>query len=153
MKSTAKLECVRGLQPNLGRRRAWLVGLACVVASCLLVGRVWAGSYLNRAALLVFQASQEADYLRTRLGDRELARVVHEVAEARLRAAGRMEVPKEVALAHPHLLLTLENSERAMEAAAEGEHGRFLVHVRRAREEELVLRSVLKQLGWPLPNL
>jgi hypothetical protein len=62
-----------------------------------------------------------------------------------------MQVPKEVAQAHPHLLLVLENCERAADAAKEGRVQRFMIYLQRAREEERTLRGVLKQLGWTLP--
>lgn len=112
-----------------------------------------AGSYLNRAALLVLQASRESEYLRGRVNDKDLAEVVHRVATARLQIASRMNVPKEVVMAHPHLLLTLENYERSAEAAVEAKNDRFLIYQQRARDEENVLRGVLKQLGWSLPSI
>jgi hypothetical protein len=111
-----------------------------------------AGSYLDRAALLVAQAVRETDYVRTHLNDKELARVVERVARARLKAAQEMPIPKEVAAAHPHLLLVLGAHERAVAAAAEGQGNRFLEHLQRARDEEAILRSVLKELGWALPK-
>jgi hypothetical protein len=128
--------------------------LVFAMASALVLSAApaFAGSYLDRAALLVRQASREADYLRARLSDLELALVVHEVAKARLKAAGKMQVPKEVAQAHPHLLLVLEHYERAAFAASEGKTQRFLILQQRARDEERVLRGVLKQLGWSLPE-
>jgi hypothetical protein len=112
----------------------------------------FAGSYMDRLALLVSAASHDSDYLRARLSDHELARVIHSVAEARAKAASTMAVPKEVANAHPHLLLVLENHERAADAAENGDPQRFLVYQQRARDEERVLRGVLKQLGFPLPE-
>ncbi len=112
-----------------------------------------AGSYLDRAALLVHQATRDADYMRARLSDRELARVIHALAKARVTAASTMLVPKEVAQAHPHVVLLLENYERAADAAEKGQTQRFLVYQQRGRDEERVLRGVLKQLGWPLPNV
>ncbi|HMR04668.1 MAG TPA: hypothetical protein PKA88_02810 [Polyangiaceae bacterium] len=111
-----------------------------------------AGSYLDRAALLVNQAGRDADYLRARLTDKDLAKVIHTLASARVKAASTTPVPKEVTLAHPHLLLVLENYERAAEGAAKGQTQRFLIYQLRARDEERVLRGVLKQLGWPLPD-
>ena len=133
-------------------RRAWLIaGLALFVS--LTPISAWAGSYLNRAALLVTQAGEDADYLRTRLSDRELAHVIHRLAVARVEAASSMDVPKEVAQAHPHLLLVLENYERAADAAKSGQFQRFVVYQQRARDEERTLRGVLKQLGWTLPVL
>lgn len=118
----------------------------------LLVGSAEAGSYLSRAAMLVVQASRESEYLRGRVNDKDLAELVHQVATARLEAASRMNVPKEVVQAHPHLLLTLENYERSADAAVQGHNDRFLVYQQRARDEEVILRGVLKQLGWALPD-
>jgi hypothetical protein len=135
----------------LGRRA--VLTAALVAAAGLSPARAWAGSYLDRAALLVAQATREADYLRGRLHDRELARTVHKLAAARLRAAGSMQVPKQVAQAHPHLLLVLENYERAASAAEAADVERFLDYLGRARDEESVLRAVLKQLGWALPRV
>lgn len=137
---------------SLPRRRALM---ACASILCVFgPARIaWAGSYLNRAALLVSQAGSDADYLRARVTDRELARVIHKLAVARVEAASAMEVPKEVAIAHPHLLLVLENYERAADAAREGQTQRFVIYQQRARDEERTLRGVLKQLGWALPPI
>ena len=111
-----------------------------------------AGSYLSRAAMLVVQASRESQYLRGRVNDKDLAELVHQVAVARLEAASRMNVPKEVVQVHPHLLLCLENYERSADAAVQGHNDRFLVYQQRARDEDGILRGVLKQLGWALPE-
>ena len=130
------------------RRCLLLLGLAPL----LRVAVAEAGSYLNRAAMLVAQASRESEYLRGRVNDKDLAELVHQVAAARLDAASRMNVPKDVVQAHPHLLLCLENYERSADAAVEGHNDRFLVYQQRARDEEAILRGVLKQLGWALPE-
>ncbi len=132
-------------------RRKFLMGLAAAPI-LLATGRSWAGSYLDRAAMLIGQAVREAEYLRARLSDRELARTVQRLAAARSKAASTMLVPEEVAKAHPHLLLVLAGYERAAGAAAEGDTGRFFVAVEHAREEEEILRGVLRQLGWALPR-
>ncbi len=134
-------------------RRRWVLAGLCALCVTLTPLSVWAGSYLNRAALLVTQAGEDADYLRVRLSDRELARVIHKLAAARVEAASNMDVPKEVAQAHPHLLLVLENYERAADAAKQGQFERFVVFQQRARDEERTLRGVLKQLGWTLPSV
>ena len=137
---------------RLGRRSLLRAGV--VLALVLSIPKTaWAGSYLNRAALLLTQAGKDADYLRVRLGDRELCEVIHKLAVARVDAAGSMEVPKEVVQAHPHLLLVLENYERATAAAADGKTQQFVVYQLKAREEERTLRGVLKQLGWTLPSV
>ncbi|MEO7037096.1 MAG: hypothetical protein ABI548_24295 [Polyangiaceae bacterium] len=131
------------------RRRA-LLGL---LASGLLVSTsAWAGTYLNSAALLLAQASSEGDYLRARINDKELAELIHRLADARLDAAKNILVPKEVVQAHPHLLLVLENYERAADAAMRGAAEKFLVYQQRARDEDRTFRGVLKQFGYALPD-
>ena len=128
--------------------------LGCMGAAALLVATpAEAGSYLNRAIILLTQASRESEFLRGRVSDKDLAELIHQVAAARLEAASRMNVPKEVVQAHPHLLLALENYERSADAAVEGHNERFLIYQQRARDEEVILRGVLKQLGWALPDL
>ncbi len=111
-----------------------------------------AGTYLNRAVVLLSGASREAQYLRARLGDKELARVTLRMATARLEAARSMTVPKEVEQAHPHLLLVLENYQQAAEAATLGDSERFAIYHQRALDEERTFKAVLKQLGWILPD-
>ena len=134
----------------MSRRRAFLV--LAGLSPLLFAAEAEAGSYLARAAMLVVQASRESQYLRGRVNDKDLAELVHQVAVARLEAASRMNVPKEVVQAHPHLLLCLENYERSADAAVQGHADRFLVYQQRARDEEGILRGVLKQLGWALPE-
>ena len=133
----------------LGRR-----ALLGVFAAWLLLApkRAWAGTYLNSASLLLAQASTEGDYLRARINDKELADLIHKLADARLGAAKAMLVPKEVVQAHPHLLLVLENYERAADAATRGEAEKFLVYQQRARDEDRTFRGVLKQFGYALPE-
>ncbi len=131
-------------------RRSLCLGLAASLA--LTVSPALAGSYLNRAALLLKHASEDAAFLRRHLNDRELAKMVHRIASGRLEAASKMTVPVEVAQAHPHLLLVLESYERAFDAAENRQMERFLVYEQRAHEEEGTFRAVLKQLGWKLPE-
>jgi hypothetical protein len=111
-----------------------------------------AGTYLSRAALLVSGGAREINYLRARFADKELARVVQRLAQARLDTAVAMTVPKEVTNAHPHLLLIIENHVQAAEAATRGEGEKFNVFFQRALDEERTLRAVLKNHGWTLPD-
>lgn len=130
-------------------RRTFCLG--CTLSLLAFGPSSWAGSYLDRAALLLSEGKRAMEYLRLRLGDRELARLVQKLAAARVTAGGSMQVPPEVAQAHPHLLLVLERHERAASAAMSGEHGQFLEHVQRARDEEGIFIGILKQAGWILP--
>ena len=134
----------------MNTRRAALKSLAFAAAS-LCAGQAFAGSYLNRAALLISEGRKEADYLRQHFADKELARIVHRLATARVEVASAMMVPKEVVQAHPHLLLIFENNERAADAAENAQAERFLVCQQRALDEERTFRFVLKQLGWEIP--
>lgn len=131
------------------RRRTWLGALAGLLFATT---SAWAGTYLNSASLLLAQASNEGDYLRARINDKELAELIHRLAEARLEAAKNILVPKEVVQAHPHLLLVLENYERAADAATRGEGEKFLVYQQHARDEDRTFRGVLKQFGYSLPE-
>jgi hypothetical protein len=115
-------------------------------------GVAWAGSYLNRAVVLVQHAREEGEYLRNRTYDVELARVMQRVAQGRLQAARETLVPKEVVQAHPHLLLMLEHYERAAAAAVDGKPQKVPALINQARDEEQIFRSILRQLGWPLPD-
>jgi hypothetical protein len=137
--------------PRLVARRLRGV-LLTLLGVLLLTSAAWAGTYLNSAALLLIQSSKEGDYLRAHIGDKELADLIHKLASARLEAAKGMLVPKEVVQAHPHLLLVLENYERAADGATRGESQKFLVYQQRARDEERTFRGVLKQFGYALPE-
>ena len=136
----------------MSSRRAALLGCAALGATLFGAVDAHAGSYLNRAAFLIAGARRESDTLRQRFGDKELARLAYRLAQARLESAGTMMVPKEVVQAHPHLLLTLENYERAADAAVNGEGERFMIYCQRAQDEERTFRAVLRQLGWELPE-
>jgi hypothetical protein len=128
--------------------------LVCAWLGLCLVGAAAparAGSYMDRAWLLIGESSRANDFLSKRLSDRELARLIGQAAEGRLQAAKETSVPEEVALAHPHLLLMLEHYERAAAAAALGQSGRFMEHAQAALDEEQLFRGVLRQLGWALP--
>ncbi len=122
-----------------------------------LAGLAWgepafAGSYLDRAALLLEGSRKDGAALRGKLTDRELARVIQIVAEARLTAASKMDVPAAVAKAHPHLLLSLTKLERAANAAKDEGYRSAVEHLDAAMREDAVFRGVLKELGHPLPK-
>jgi hypothetical protein len=123
-----------------------------LLGALLLTSSLSAGTYLNSAALLLMQSSKEGDYLRAHIGDKELSELIHKLASARLEAAKGMLVPKEVVQAHPHLLLVLENYERAADAATRGAAEKFLVYQQRARDEDRTFRGVLKQFGYTVPE-
>lgn len=109
------------------------------------------GSYVARAWLLIGESSRASEFLGKHVHDRELAELIAQAAEGRVRAATDTIVPRELVLAHPHLLLMLEHYERAAASAAAGSPTRFEQHASSARDEEQIFRSVLNQLALPLP--
>lgn len=133
-------------------RRLVTLALAALVAFAALP-TAWAGSYLDRAALLLDQARKEGDMLQPRTHDKELVTIVKALAEVRVRVARKMEVPAAIAKAHPHLLLVLENSESAALAAHDGNFKKFMEHLNAARDEERIFRAILAELRYTLPEL
>ncbi len=148
--------CIRSSSPS--SQKAWILMMRRFVVALLvslplwLVSSVaWSGSYLNRAVLLLEGSRAERDMVLPRSTDEELLRVVHGIAQARTRTARTMAVPKSVVAAHPHLLLVLENSERAYAAALDGNHQKFVEHILRARTEDKTFRAIIAKLGYTLP--
>ena len=91
--------------------------------------------------------------LQPRTYDKELATMVKSLAEVRTKAARRMEVPAAIAKAHPHLLLVLENMERAADAALAGNFKKFMQHLNTARDEDKTFRALVAELGYALPEV
>lgn len=131
------------------RRRlaALMVGFVLLL---LPVG-AWAGSYLDRAALLLDGSQAERDMVRPRVRDQELVELAHRIARARTDSARHMKIPAVVASAHPHLLLVLENTEQAFAAAREKDYEKFVIHIQRARAEDSTFRALIQKLGYTLP--
>jgi len=132
------------------KRRTFL-GVVGAAVALTLAPSAFAGSYLDRVTVLLDGAEREGDLLRARLTDKEIVALVWTLAEARLGAAKKMEVPAAVARAHPHLLLVLEHSERAAAAGADGDYKKLLTHITSARDEARILRALLAEMGFPLP--
>ncbi len=130
--------------------------LVAVVTALVVIGLplpAFAGSYLDRAAILLDEARKEGDLLQPRTQDKEMILVIKALSEVRARVARKMEIPAAVGKAHPHLLLVLENYERAAESASEGNFGKFMEHLTTARDEEKIFRAVLSELGYAMPEL
>ena len=81
------------------RRHCLALGVTAVAS--FIAPSAWAGSYLNRAALMLDGAAAERDMVLPRSNDKELVRLVHAIARARADASRVMKVPRIVAGAHP----------------------------------------------------
>lgn len=133
--------------------RLVLTTLAFAVALLAVTPEAWAGSYLNRAALLLDQSQKEGDLLQPRTHDKELSLIIKRLAAVRAEVGQKMEVPKEVAKAHPHLLLVLLSAEQAAIAAHDGDFKKFMVHLTKARNEARIFKALLSELGYTLPSV
>lgn len=136
---------------TVSRRLAALVATALFVLS--IGAPAWAGSYLDRAALMLDQARREGDMLLPRTHDKELVMVVKALTEARAKVGRKMEVPPPVIKAHPHLLLVLENYDRAADAARDGNFKKFVEHLNVARNEDRTFRAIIAELRFTLPEV
>ena len=135
----------------MNRRR--LFSLVAFALPLTVATPAFAGSYLDRAALLLDEARREGDMLQPRTFDKEMVLIVKALAETRAKVGRKMEVPAAVAKAHPHLLLVLENCERAAAAADEGNFKKFMEHLITARDEERTFRALVAELGYTLPEV
>jgi recombinational DNA repair ATPase RecF len=138
---------------NVLRLRGVVLAFLVALVAFSVAPLAWAGSYLDRAALLLDQARKEGDMLQPRTFDKEMVLVVKTLTEARARVARKMEVPAAVAKAHPHLLLVLANYERAADAASEGNFKKFMEHLNAARDEDKSFRAIITELGYALPDV
>ena len=132
------------------KRMVWILA-ALAIFTFTLPAR--AGTYLASAALLLDETRRSDEWMQWHYGDVKLADLLHELSEARVKCGRKLLVPKEADRAHPHLLLALEASERAMAAALEGEAKHFLKLVDQALDEERMFRAILSQQNQTLPEL
>jgi hypothetical protein len=65
----------------------------------------WAGTYLDTAGLLLDENRRSQAFVQAHLPDLKLADAAHQLAEARVKTARTVFVPKDVERAHPHLML------------------------------------------------
>jgi hypothetical protein len=133
-------------------RRRFLALVATALFALAFATPAWAGSYLDRASLLLDEARREGDLLLPRTNDKEMVLVIKTLAAARAKVGRKMEVPAAVAKAHPHLLLVLENYERAADSAYDGNFKKFVEYLNTAREEEKTFRAIISELGYTLPD-
>lgn len=129
-----------------------LIAILIAAVMSVLASPAWAGPYLNTSAMLLDESFAAGRWVRANLGDKELARSAHKMAQARIDVAAKMIVPAEVREAHPHLLLSLAAMERAMDAAVEGQISNFVRQQQTSSGEAKTFEAVLKGLGFALPN-
>lgn len=134
------------------KRRHFLGVAAAAVVALAARGGV-AGSYLDRAALMLEEGKKEIEMVKTRTGDKELLLVVKTMTEARLKVARKMNVPAKVVDAHPHLMLVLENFDRALDSLVSGNLKKYAECLINAADEEKTFKNLLKEAGYALPKV
>lgn len=108
--------------------------------------------YLTSLSLVLEGARRLVGFCESNAGDAEFARFARPLAERYVELANRMLPTPRAVVVHPHLVLVVENLERALEAAAASDTGGYQKRVRIAREELLNLEAVLRQLKLRLPE-
>lgn len=108
--------------------------------------------YLTQLAFVLEGARRVLLFGEAHSADPELSRFVYPLSEHYVELAGRMTPGDRLKIVHPHLLLVVENVERAFNAASEGDQHAFRQHVRTIREELSTLDAVLKHLKVRLPE-
>lgn len=134
------------------RRRDFL-GAAMAAMIAFAADPALAGSYLDRAALLLDEVKREVELVKSRTSDKELLLVVKALTEARLKVARKMNVPAKVVDAHPHLMLVLENHDRSIDALTSGNMKKYAECLINLADEEKTFRNLIKEAGYALPKV
>jgi len=108
--------------------------------------------YLTQLSFVLEGARRVLLFGEAHAADAELSRFAYPLAEHYVEMAGRMTPGERLKIVHPHLLLVVENVERAFDASAHGDQHAFRQHVRTIREELATLEAVLKHLKVRLPE-
>ena len=133
--------------------RRHFLALSAAALGAALTSPAFAGSYLDRAALLLDGGKTDIETVKTRSSDRETLLLVKALTEARLKVARKMNVPEAVTAAHPHLMLVLENQDRALDALLANNTKKYAECLVNATDEERTFRNLIKQLGYALPKV
>ena len=110
-------------------------------------------SYMIQLGLTLEGVRRLMLWVETHPNDPDLARFAYPLSERYVEMAGHMTPTKKLSMAHPHLLLVVENVERALDAAGRNDMAVFRQRMRTVREELAILDGVLKQLKLKLPEL
>ena len=108
--------------------------------------------YMSQLSLVLDGARRLFAFCEHHAGTPELVKFAYPLAERYVEMATRMLPSPKLAVAHPHLLLVVENLERALDAAGASNTEGYQKRMRIAREEVANLEAVLKQLKQRPPE-
>lgn len=103
-------------------------------------------SYMSELALVIDGARRLVTFCEQHGQEKDLARFARPLAERYVELANHMLPSAKLAVAHPHLLLVVENLDRALDSGAAGDAVTQQKRLRIARDELANLEAVLKQL-------
>ncbi|MDB4976643.1 MAG: uncharacterized protein JWN48_4984 [Myxococcaceae bacterium] len=158
VRKTSTVRCQTGFEPRRRRLGALWLG-ALLLSSMVGVASAEAPTearrdrvYLTQLGLLADGARRLIAFAESNIDDRELIKFARPLAERYVEMAGHMLPPGKTAVVHPHLLLVVENLERALDSAAAADMAAYQKRMRIARDELANLEAVLKQLKLRLPE-
>lgn len=108
--------------------------------------------YLTQLSFVLEGARRILLFGEAHAADPEMSRFAYSLSEQYVELAGKMTPGERLRIVHPHLLIVVENVERAFNASAHGDKHAFRQHVRTIREELATLEAVLKHLKVRLPE-
>lgn len=108
--------------------------------------------YLTQLSFVLEGARRILLFGEAHAADPEMSRFAYPLSEHYVELAGKMTPGERLRIVHPHLLIVVENVERAFNASAHGDLQAFRQHVRTIREELATLEAVLKHLKVRLPE-
>ncbi len=103
-------------------------------------------TYMSELSLVIDGARRLVTFCEQHAEEKDLAKFARPLAERYVDLANRMLPSAKLAVAHPHMLLVVENLDRALDSAAAGDAATYQKRLRIARDELANLEAVLKQL-------
>jgi hypothetical protein len=147
---------MRNEQPVVPRTwiRVAAAGLAALAIACPRVARAETHrEYVNRYVMLLDWIERTDVWVSTHLEDPGLARMAHSIAEREVELAERMTPPPEFVAIHPHVLLLVENAERMIDTAAQGNRIAYRRHQKIVHDEQRLLNELLQGQGVYMPTI
>ncbi len=109
--------------------------------------------YVVIAAILLAETRRAQDWVGAHPSDLGLASVAWELSTLRAELAVRLVAPLNVKQAHMHLLLAMENTTAAFDAAMRGDGKKAAQRMADARTEEITMQNALDTAKVKLPSI
>lgn len=137
--------------PTVFRTIAILIALMAGLAPGLALAK-GSSSYATRFSMVLDWAIQSNNFVRDHITDRELAAHLSQIAAKQVELCSVWTPPEEFRPVHPHLILVLENVERAFFFASRGNLANYRHHFKVIREELRMVDALLGKYRLKLPE-